>query len=151
MEGPLCFQEMQMVWVPGEATSFAFGLWSVILVLTPVIAVAASVGVWLFYVQHQFEEAFWETRNEWEFVEAALSGSSYYRLPKLLQWFTGSIGLHHIHHLDARIPNYHLQACHDEHPELAVVEFSLFESLGCLKAKLWDPNRRVMVGFEAIT
>ena len=79
-----------------------------------------------------------------------MKGSSYYRLPKVLQWFTGSIGLHHIHHLDARIPNYFLQACHDEYPELAVVEFSLWESWECLNAKLWDPKRRVMVGFEAV-
>jgi omega-6 fatty acid desaturase (delta-12 desaturase) len=75
---------------------------------------AGSVGIWLFYVQHQFEDAYWQSRGDWSYVDAALCGSSYLKLPKLLQFFTGNIGLHHVHHLNAKIPNYNLQRAHDE-------------------------------------
>jgi len=115
-----------------------------------VMFLAAGTGAWLFYMQHQYEDACWRRREQWNFVEAALAGSSYYRLPAVLQWFTGSIGLHHIHHLDARIPNYRLQACHDANPELhQVSEFSLVESAACLQAKLWHEEEQRMVGFRA--
>jgi omega-6 fatty acid desaturase (delta-12 desaturase) len=77
--------------------------------------------VWLFYVQHQFEDTYWEHTDDWEYAQAALQGSSYYKLPKVLQWFTGNIGLHHIHHLSSRIPNYALQQCHDDNPEFQQV------------------------------
>ncbi len=115
----------------------------------PVVFLASGIGVWLFYMQHQYEDAFWAKSKDWDYVEAALAGSSYYRLPKILQWFTGNIGLHHIHHLDARIPNYLLQSCHDANPELQQVhEFSLWESISCVHAKLWDPEQQKMVGFD---
>ena len=78
--------------------------------------IAATAGVWLFYVQHQFEDTYWEGHTTWEYASAALEGSSYYRLPRVLEWMTGSIGLHHLHHADPRIPNYNLRRCHDENP-----------------------------------
>jgi omega-6 fatty acid desaturase (delta-12 desaturase) len=122
-----------------------------LLIQVPVMFLAAGIGVWLFYMQHQYEDAYWERTEEWDYVQAAMAGSSYYRLPKLLQWFTGSIGLHHIHHLDARIPNYRLQSCHDANPELQQVhEFRLWESIGCTHAKLWDESQQKMVGFDAV-
>ncbi len=83
-----------------------------------VVGIAASAGIWLFYVQHQFEEVYWAEDEEWDLMEAALAGSTYYKLPPILEWFTGYIGYHHIHHLSARIPNYHLKACYDAIPEL---------------------------------
>ncbi len=130
--------------------SWFLGLGTVLAIQLPVMAIASSVGVWLFYIQHQYEDAFWENNEDWDYVQAALAGSSHLRLPKWLQWFTGNIGLHHIHHLDARIPNYQLQACHDNNPELQdVVELTLWSSLGCANMKLWDESQRKMVGFKA--
>ena len=136
--------------VAAIGVSWLVGPWEFLITEGPVMMLAAGVGVWLFYVQHQYEDAFWERREDWDYVQAAMAGSSYYRLPKVLQWFTGSIGLHHIHHLDSRIPNYRLQQCHDAHPELQqVTEFSLLESISCIRAKLWDEEQHKMVGFAA--
>ena len=87
-----------------------------LLVWAPAAMLAGSVGIWLFYVQHQFEDAYWQSSADWSYADAALQGSSYLRLPKVLQFFTGNIGLHHVHHLNARIPNYNLQRAHDENP-----------------------------------
>ena len=84
-----------------------------LLVWAPAAMIAGSVGIWLFYVQHQFEDVYWSAHDEWSYAEAALRGSSYLKLPKVLQFFTGNIGLHHVHHLNARIPNYNLQRAHD--------------------------------------
>jgi omega-6 fatty acid desaturase (delta-12 desaturase) len=131
--------------------SWLVGPWEFVLIEVPVMFLAAGIGVWLFYMQHQYEDAYWRRNKSWNYVEAAMAGSSYYRLPKILQWFTGSIGLHHIHHLDARIPNYRLQQCHDANPALQRVhEFSLRDSGACLHAKLWDEEQGKMVGFEAV-
>ena len=80
----------------------------------PIILIAGATGNWLFYVQHQFEDAYWEPHAGWDYAEAAMRGASYYRLPRVLEWMTGRIGLHHVHHLDPKIPNYHLRRCHDE-------------------------------------
>jgi len=130
--------------------SWLVGPWELLVVELPVMLLASATGVWLFYMQHQYEDAFWERGEDWDYVEAAMAGSSYYRLPKILQWFTGSIGLHHIHHLDFRIPNYRLQSCHDANVELQQVnEFSLLESFSCVHARLWDEEQRKMVGFAA--
>ncbi len=132
------------------ALSWLVGPVSFLIVQLPIIGLAAFIGVWMFYVQHQFEEAVWESGENWDYVQAALGGSSYYRLPKILQWFTGNIGLHHIHHLDSRIPNYNLQSCHDTNPEFQQVkQLSLLESLSCAKLRLWDERRHKMVGFDA--
>lgn len=117
----------------------------------PMMMLSCSLGVWLFYVQHQFEPTYWEHDEQWQFVAAALEGSSYYELPKLLQWLTGNIGLHHVHHLNSRIPNYHLQAVFDAHPELhRVTRISLWESLRCMTLALWDERERRLVPFSRI-
>jgi omega-6 fatty acid desaturase (delta-12 desaturase) len=110
--------------------------------------VAGSGGFWLFYVQHQFEGVYWERGAEWNYATAALQGSSFYKLPKVLQWFTGNIGFHHIHHLSPRIPNYHLEKCHDAEPLFHTVKaVTLLSSLKSLTLRLWDEQRRQLVGY----
>jgi len=131
--------------------SFAvFGLFTVFGTYLPVIVIASWAGNWLFYVQHQFDATHWERDGHWNFHTAALSGSSYFKLPPVLQWFSGSIGLHHVHHLNSRIPNYRLQACLDAAPELHGLQrvITLRESLGCWRLALWDERRRSLVGFR---
>ena len=126
------------------------GLGMLIKIYLPVLLIAATAGVWLFYVQHQIDPGYWQRSGEWDRVHASLQGSSYYRLPRLLQWFTGNIGLHHIHHLDSRIPNYRLQACLDENRELmGIPPLTLWGSLTCVRLKLWDERAGRMVGFDA--
>jgi omega-6 fatty acid desaturase (delta-12 desaturase) len=117
----------------------------------PLTLLAAAAGVWLFFVQHQFEDTYWRHGEDWSYAEAAVYGSSYYRLPRVLQWFTASIGLHHIHHLWSRIPNYRLQECLDELPELQDArKLSLRESLRCVKLSLWDEAENRMIGFREL-
>jgi omega-6 fatty acid desaturase (delta-12 desaturase) len=117
----------------------------------PIFAIAFSFGVWLFYVQHQFEGTYWERHQNWDYVTAALKGSSFYKLPRLLQWFSGNIGYHHIHHLSPRIPNYKLEQCHDENPMFQEIEpITLLSSLKSLKFRLWDDERNMLVGWEAL-
>ncbi len=130
---------------------FTIGWQTYLMIQIPVMAVAGTAGVWLFYVQHQYEGVFWGRHDEWDPVRAALEDSSYYKLPKVLQWFTGNIGLHHIHHLRPRIPNYNLQQCYDEVPELQAVEPLTFrKSLKSLFLNLWDePNGR-LVSFRSL-
>src|SRR5690606_8023183 len=100
---------------------------------------AAAAGIWLFYVQHQFEDTYWEPHEEWDFTDAAIHGSSYYKLPRVLEWITGSIGLHHVHHADPKIPNYNLRRCHDETGAFeSIPEITLRESLRTTSLKLWD-------------
>src|SRR6185295_346663 len=121
------------------------------LVQLPVTLLSTSLGVWLFYVQHQFEPTYWEHDERWAYDAAALQGSSYYRLPRLLQWATGNIGLHHIHHLHPRIPNYRLQQALDEHAELRQVPtLTLWESFRCVRLTLWDERQRKLVPFAAV-
>jgi omega-6 fatty acid desaturase (delta-12 desaturase) len=116
------------------------------LVHVPLMALSGSIGVWLFYVQHQFEPTYWEHDERWIYEEAALAGSSYYRLPRLLQWATGNIGLHHVHHLNARIPNYRLQEVLDSVPELRrVTTLTLRDSFRCVRLALWDEQQRKLV------
>ncbi|MFY9291622.1 MAG: fatty acid desaturase [Methylorubrum rhodinum] len=127
------------------------GVGPVLWVFLPVISVAAWIGGWLFYVQHQYEETVWEEAGAWDFYRAALGGSSYYVLPRVLQWFTGNVGLHHVHHLNSRIPNYRLQECLDAHEILGRVgRLTLRDSLGCLNLALWDEDARKMVGFARV-
>src|SRR6266403_1274377 len=96
--------------------SAVIGLKALVLIQLTVSAFAGALGLWLFYVQHQFEGAYWARSTDWNYMAAALQGSSFYKLPRILQWFTGNIGFHHIHHLSPRIPNYHLQLCHEADP-----------------------------------
>src|ERR1043165_2712856 len=98
------------------AMSLVFGVKPYVIIQLIIVAVAGGAGVWLFYVQHQFEGVYWERGEDWDYTRAALEGSSFYKLPKILQWFSGNIGFHHIHHLSARIPNYNLERCHQADP-----------------------------------
>jgi len=135
----------------------AFGLPMVVIGVVPVLAtylpvmiIASWIGHWLFYIQHQFQGTYWEQQGEWNFHAAALDGSSYFKLPPILQWFSGNIGLHHVHHLCSRVPNYRLQACLDTAPELDRIarRITLRDSIGCWRLALWDEQRRLMVGFH---
>lgn len=131
--------------------SLWIGFWPFVLVELPITAVSAIVGVWLFYVQHQFEETYWEHHPDWQYPLAALQGSSYYRLPRVLQWFSGNIGLHHVHHLNARIPNYRLEQCHTENPPLQrVTTLTLRSSLRCILLTLWDEEQHRLIGFREL-
>lgn len=116
----------------------------------PVIIIASWVGNWLFFVQHQFEGAHWDRDGDWNFHEAAAVGSSYFKLPPVLQWFSGNIGLHHVHHLCSRVPNYRLQACLNAAPELNEIAnvITLRESLSCWRLALWDERRQMLIGFR---
>jgi omega-6 fatty acid desaturase (delta-12 desaturase) len=119
------------------------------LVQMPVAWMAGAAGVWLFYVQHQFEDAYWESSDDWSYAEAALRGSSYLKLPKVLQFFTGNIGLHHVHHLSARVPNYNLQRAHDNIPIFHDVPvLTLRDGLRTVRLKLWDEDSRRLVTFK---
>lgn len=132
------------------AMSWAMGWQAYLLLQLIAIIVAGSAGVWLFYVQHQFEGVYWERREEWSYEKAALEGSSYYKLPRVLQWFSGNIGFHHIHHLSPRIPNYHLEQCHRADPSFqAVKPVTLLSSLKCLTFRLWDERARKLVGYPS--
>jgi omega-6 fatty acid desaturase (delta-12 desaturase) len=124
------------------------GPWDFLLIQGPTALLAGAAGVFLFYVQHQFEDTYWESSEEWSFDEAALRGSSYLKLPKVLQFFTASIGLHHVHHLSARVPNYHLQRAHDANPIFHDVPvLSLWDGLRAVRLKLWDEERGRLVTF----
>jgi omega-6 fatty acid desaturase (delta-12 desaturase) len=118
------------------------------MVQMPTAWLAGAAGVWLFYVQHQFEDAYWESGESWSYADAALRGSSYLKLPKVLQFFTGNIGLHHVHHLSARVPNYHLQAAHDNNPIFHDVPvLTMRDGIRSLRLKLWDEESGRLVGF----
>jgi len=143
------------VWLTNLALALVIGtiFWLVgpvawLLVQMPTAIIAGTMGVWMFYVQHQFEDVYWENTEDWSYDDAALRGSSYLKLPKLLQFFTGNIGLHHVHHLNARIPNYNLQRAHDENPIFHdVPTLSLPDALRAVRLKLWDEDRGRLVTF----
>ena len=134
------------------AACMGFGLFPVLGTYLPVIIIASWIGNWLFFVQHQFEGTHWERDEAWNFHAAALSGSSYFKLPPILQWFSGNIGLHHVHHLSSRVPNYRLQECVDAAPELNrfAKVITLRESLACWRLALWDERRRLLVSFREV-
>jgi len=128
-----------------------FGLRTYILIQLPILIIGGAAGVWLFYVQHQYEGVYWARHEEWELTRASLEGSSYYKLPKLLQWVTGNIGLHHIHHLQPRIPNYTLQQAQDDIPALQTVKpLTLGRSLKSLGLNLWDEAEQKLVSFRSV-
>lgn len=132
----------------GAALILVFGLKAYLVIQLTSVAVAGSAGIWLFYVQHQFEGVYWQRQGKWDYLTAALQGSSFYKLPKILQWFTGNIGFHHIHHLSPRIPNYNLERCHDAEPLFQTVPpVTLFGSLKSLAFRLWDEKQHRLVGF----
>ncbi len=128
-----------------------FGFKAYLLIQLTVMAVAGTAGVWLFYVQHQFEDVCWARHAAWDYAAAALQGSSFYKLPRVLQWFTGSIGFHHIHHLNPRIPNYNLEKCQNAVPLFQTVKpVTLFSSLNSLTFRLWDEQRQKLVGYRGL-
>jgi omega-6 fatty acid desaturase (delta-12 desaturase) len=128
--------------------SWVFGLKAYLWLQFVIMMVAGSAGLWLFYVQHQFDEVYWERGDEWDYTTAALKGSSFYQLPKVLQWFSGNIGFHHIHHLSPRVPNYNLERCHNAEPLFQGVKpVTLFASLKSFTFRLWDEQRRKLVGY----
>jgi omega-6 fatty acid desaturase (delta-12 desaturase) len=131
--GPLCW------WL---------GVVNFLIVWAPAALLAGSAGIWLFYVQHQFEDAYWESAEQWSYADAALRGSSYLRLPRVLQFFSANIGLHHVHHLNAKIPNYNLQRAHDENEMFhGVPVLSLWDGLRAVRLKLWDEDGGRLITF----
>lgn len=115
----------------------------------PVIAIAGSLGLWLFYIQHQFANVYWARHESWNAMEVALAGSSYFKLPRLLQWFTGNIGLHHVHHVRPSIPNYHLQQCHDAIAKFQEVPpITFWASFRSLRLRLCDEQGKKLVSFR---
>jgi len=147
-------------WLSAMATNVAIAvlvatmIWLVgagpfLLVQLPITLIAASIGVWLFYVQHHFEDTFWAHDEGWNFHEAGLHGSSHYDLPSVLRWFTANIGIHHVHHLCSRIPYYRLPQVLRDHPQLSAVRrLTLFESLRCVRKVLWDEDRHKLISFR---
>lgn len=132
-------------------TAWLVGWWPLVLVHLPILLLAASIGVWLFYVQHQFEDTFWATESAWSMPEAALHGSSHYDLPVVLRWFTANIGIHHVHHLCSRIPYYRLTSVLRAHPELAQVgRLTLTQSLRCVPLVLWDEEQRRLISLREL-
>jgi omega-6 fatty acid desaturase (delta-12 desaturase) len=130
--------------------SLAIGWKTYLLLQVTVMWLAGAVGLWMFYFQHQFENTYWVRSSQWDYSLAALKGASCYQLPKVLQWITGNIGFHHIHHLSPRIPNYFLERCYKENPLLrAAVTFNLISGLKSLPLRLWDEQAQCMVGFRA--
>ncbi|HTX92638.1 MAG TPA: fatty acid desaturase [Anaerolineales bacterium] len=131
-----------MVWLLGWRTY--------LMVQLPVMIIGSSAGVWLFYVQHNFDPTYWERHSKWQFVKAGFEGSSFYKLPAILQWFSGNIGFHHIHHLSPKIPNYKLPKCYKENPVFHVRPMTIPASLSSLRMRLYDEERRIMVGWNAL-
>lgn len=130
---------------------FCFGFIDLLMVHLPIVLLSSAAGVWLFYVQHQFEQTYWRDKKNWDFHEASVMASSYYDLPQPLRWFSGNIGIHHIHHLSSRIPNYRLGTCLAEIPALqSVNHISLRESLSCLRLALWDETAQRLISFKSL-
>ncbi|MCY8318303.1 fatty acid desaturase DesE [Bacillus vallismortis] len=128
-----------------------FGWQSFLLVQGPIFLISGSIGVWLFYVQHTFEDSYFEADENWSYVQAAVEGSSFYKLPKLLQWLTGNIGYHHVHHLSPKVPNYKLEIAHEQHEPLKnVPTITLKTSLQSLGFRLWDEDKKQFVSFRDI-
>jgi omega-6 fatty acid desaturase (delta-12 desaturase) len=131
--------------------SVTIGLRTYLSIQVPVMLIAGACGVWLFYVQHQFEDTYWARHADWDPMQAAMEGSSYYKLPGVLRWVTASIGLHHIHHVQPRIPNYNLQKCQEQVPAFqAVRPLTIGRSLHSLRMRLWDEKRQCMVSWASL-
>jgi omega-6 fatty acid desaturase (delta-12 desaturase) len=127
------------------------GWGAVVATFFPVFLLMATLGIWLFYIQHTFEEAYWRHHQHWDFTDAALKGSSFYKLPRLLQWFSGNVGYHHVHHLSPKIPNYLLERCHQENEIFkAVPTITIRESVEILRYNpaLWDSVQQRLISIE---
>ena len=128
------------------------GLRAYLMIQLPIMIFGGAVAVWLFYVQHQYEGVYWDRHDQWDYTMAAVEGSSFYELPRILHWFTGNIGYHHIHHLSPRVPNYLLRKCHEENPALAPARpLTPLASLKSLRLRLWDEEHRQMVSFRDLS
>jgi omega-6 fatty acid desaturase (delta-12 desaturase) len=130
--------------------SMLVGWKTYVLVQLPIIFISSTLGIWLFYVQHNFDPSYWDNHEGWEFVKAGLQGSSFYKLPVVLQWFSGNIGFHHIHHLSAKIPNYNLPQCYYENELFHVKPLTFIASLKSLSLRLYDEERKMMIGWSGL-
>ena len=126
------------------------GWQTLLLVEIPILLIATSAGVWLFYVQHNFDGTYWARHEQWEFFKAGVTGSSFYKLPAILNWFTGNIGYHHIHHLSPKIPNYKLPIAYKENPLFQIQPLTIVKSMKSLGYRLWDEERKMLVGFNVL-
>ena len=151
-------RERRSVWLTtfsiiavGAIMSYFLGFWTYFCLQLLIVGISGAAGVWMFYVQHQFEDVYWERRDEWDYTAAAIEGSSFYKLPKVLQWFTGNIGFHHIHHLSSRIPNYNLERCHHSNPLFSEVKpITMLTSLRSMSLRLWDEQQKKLVGYKRL-
>jgi acyl-lipid omega-6 desaturase (Delta-12 desaturase) len=131
--------------------SLLIGFKAFMMIMLPVLLISHSIGIWLFFIQHQFEDVIWERESRWNYKMSAMEGSSFLKLPKIFQWFTGNIGFHHVHHLSSKIPNYNLEKCHYEMDMFKDVRpIILLATFKALKLALWDEANRTMVTFRSI-
>lgn len=156
---PLGYMKQARYWISAMGTNVAIAAvagvlmyfigWAAFLkVFLPITLIAAAMGIWLFYVQHQFEETHWDEQKDWQLHEAALHGSSHYVLPQPLKWMSANIGIHHVHHLYSKIPFYRLTEVLNDHPNLGEIsKLTLRESFACVKLQLWDENKRRLVSY----
>ncbi len=121
-----------------------------LMIQLPIIMISSTIGIWLFYVQHNFDPTYWDNNEGWEFTKAGLQGSSFYKLPLILQWFSGNIGFHHIHHLSAKIPNYNLPKCYYENPLFHVKPLTIRASLKSLSLRLYDEEQKMLIGWNGL-
>ena len=121
-----------------------------LLVQLPIVLISSTIGIWLFYVQHNFDPSYWDNQEGWEFEKAGLQGSSFYKLPLILQWFSGNIGFHHIHHLSVKIPNYNLPRCYEENSLFHVRPLTILASLKSLSLRLYDEEQKILIGWDGL-
>ena len=132
--------------------SLVIGIKAYLLIQLPIILISHSMGLWLFYIQHQFDDVYWERSGKWDYKTSAIKGSSYLKLPAVFQWFTGNIGFHHVHHLSSRIPNYNLEKCHKENDIFKEVKpIVLFKTFRALTLGLWDETTHRMISFRKMS
>lgn len=137
-----------LIGLPAAGLIWMIGWQAFLMILIPIYFISSSTGMWIFYVQHQFEDTYWNSGDNWNYAQAAINGSSYFKLPKVLQWFTGNIGFHHIHHLSPKIPNYRLEKCHIENPVFQKAAIlTLRSSLKSMLLKLWDERQKKLISF----